>query len=201
MISEAWDEANIRKHCKGLNVARTVLSQGLSSWDADAYEPVFSPVGTIRVLDYPPTVAPRYQIISSISYNNHRVIDLWATVVIFGTCTTLLSEDTAGIKFEAGWGTNGHTNGLILYEMFHVRRTEVLLDPKLHEAVELSVGAGGILAYHFFILVAFIVIILFIEPALLLAKHPCHVGQPPGAAAVVVVAIEEVLGGEGLEGG
>jgi hypothetical protein len=129
------------------------------------------------------------------------VIDLWATVLIFGTCATLLSEDTAGIKFEAGRGANSHTYGLILYEMFHFLCTEVLLDAKLHEAVELSVRAGGILAYQFFILVAFIEIILLIEPTLLLAKHPCHVGQPPGAAAVVVVAIEEVLGGEGLEGG
>ena len=200
-MSEAWDEANVRKHCKGLNVACAILPQRLSSRDAYANVPVFSPVSTIGVLDNPPTVAARYQIIGSIPYNNHRVIDLWATVVIFGTCATLLSEYTAGIKFEAGWGTNGHTNGLILYEMFHVRRTEVLLNAKLHEAVELSVRAGSILACQFFILIAFIVIILLIEPALLLAKHPCHVGQPPRAAAVVVVAIEEVLGGEGLEGG
>jgi hypothetical protein len=85
--------------------------------------------------------------------------------------------------------------------VFHVFRTEVLLDPKLHETVILSVRTVGVLANQLFPLVALIVVILFIEPSLLLAKHPCHVGQPPGAAAVVVVAIEEVLGGEGLEGG
>jgi hypothetical protein len=129
------------------------------------------------------------------------VIDLWPAIVIFGTYATLLCENAAGIQFEAGRGANGHTYGLILYEVFHVFRTQVLLDAKLHEAVELSVRAGGVLANQLFSLVAFIVVILFIEPSLLLAKHPCHVGQPTGAAAVVVVAIEEVLGGEGLEGG
>ena len=65
----------------------------------------------------------------------------------------------------------------------------------------MSVRAGRVLANQLFPLVALIVVILLIEPSFLLAKHPRHVGQATGAAAVVVVAIEEVLGGEGLEGG
>jgi hypothetical protein len=182
-------------------MACTVLPQGLSSWDADAYVAVLSPVRTIGVLDNPPTVASGYLIIGCIADNNHRVINLWPTVVIFSTRATLLSENATSIEFEAGRGANGHTYGLILHEVFHVFRTEVLLDAKLHETVELSVRTGGVLANQLFPLVALIVVILFIEPSLLLTKHPCHVGQPTGAAAVVVVAIEEVLGREGLEGG
>ena len=96
-------------------MASTILPQGLSGWDADANVTVFSPVCTIGVLHNPPAVAPSYLIIGSIAYNNHRVIDLWATVVIFGTCATLLSENTTGIKFEAVRGANGHTYGLILH--------------------------------------------------------------------------------------
>ena len=95
-------------------MACTVLPQGLSSWDADADVAILSPVRTIGVLGNPPPVTSSNLIIGCIADNNHRVIDIWPAVVVFGTYATLLSEDTAGIKFEAGWGANSYTNGLIL---------------------------------------------------------------------------------------
>ena len=174
-------------------MACPVLPQGLSSWDADAYVAVLAPVWPVGVLDNPPPIASSYLMIGSIPDNNHRVINYWTAVLVFGTRAALLREDATGIEFKAGRGADGDTYGLILHEVFHVFCTEILLDAKLHEAVELSIRAGGVLANQLFSLVAFIVVIFLIEPTLLLAKHPCHVGQPTRAPIVVVVAIEEVL--------